>query len=334
MRHRLRITAALLGVATIALAACGSDNSASSSSTTARGATTTAGSSASTSAGAATSASGGGSSSVTVGSANFPENVLLAEIYAQALEAKGVKVNRKLNLGSREIVFPALQKGDLSLVPEYTNSLLTYVLKAKSQTPSATNVQQQVDALKSNLPDSLTVLNASTAEDKDVIVCNSQTESQYGFKTLSDLAAKAGNIVLGGPPEFQTRGGLGLKGLQSSYGATFKSFKALDEAGPVTVAALKDNTVNCADIFSTDPSISSNNFTSLTDDKNIVPNEAVLPLIDKNDASNSTVANALNAVSAKLDTPGLLALVAKVVTDKADPAQVAKGWLSQNGLSS
>jgi osmoprotectant transport system substrate-binding protein len=309
MSHRVRMTAALLGVALLGAAACGSDNSSSSSS------------------------SGGSNPSVTVGSANFPENILLMQIYGQALAAKGVKVSYKSGVGARELLFPALEKGDITVVPEYSNALLTYLLKQKNQTPSATNVQQQIDALKQNLPSSLTVLNASTAEDKDSIVCNKETIAKYGFKTLSDLAAKSSEIVLGGPPEFQTRGGLGLKGLESSYNAKFKEFKALDVAGPVTVAALKDNTVNCANLFSTDPSISANGFTSLTDDKNIVPNEAVLPLIIKTSADNKTIADQLNAVSAKLDTPGLLALVAKVVTDKADPAQVAKDWLTQNGFT-
>jgi osmoprotectant transport system substrate-binding protein len=298
------MSAALLAVAVLGFAACGSSGSKNSS-----------------------------SSSATVGSANFPENVLLMQIYGQALAAKGINVSYKPNVGSREVLLQALQKGDVTITPEYTNSLLTYILKQKNQTPTAKNVQEQIDALKKDLPSSLTVLNASTAEDKDVIVCNKDTIDKYGFKTLSDLAAKSSEIVIGGPPEFQTRGGLGLKGLESNYGAKFKSFKALDESGPVTVAALKNNTVNCGDIFSTDPSISANNFTSLTDDKNIVPNEAVLPLAAKTAADNKKIADQLNAVSAKLDTPGLEQLVAKVVTDKADPAQVAKDWLSQNGLN-
>jgi osmoprotectant transport system substrate-binding protein len=304
MFHRAKISAALLGVALLGVAACGGDNSSSSS-----------------------------SSSVTVGSANFPENILLMQMYGQALAAKGINVSYKPGVGTREILFPAIQKGDITISPEYTNALLTYVLKQKNQTPSAKNVQEQVDALKQNLPSNLTVLTPSAAEDKDVIVCNKATTDKYGFKTLTDLAAKSSEIVLGGPPEFQTRGGLGLQGLQTSYGAKFKEFKPLDTAGPITVAALKDNTVNCANLFSTDPSITANNFTSLTDDKNIVPNEAVVPLIAKASADNKTIADALNAVSAKLDTPGLEQLVAKVVTDKADPAQVAKDWLSQNGLT-
>ena len=304
MFHRVKISAAVLGVALVALAACGGDNS-----------------------------GGSSSSSVTVGSANFPENILLMQLYGQALASKGINVSYKPGVGTREILFPAIQKGDITISPEYTNALLTYVLKQKNQTPSAKNVQEQVDALKQNLPSNLSVLTPAAAEDKDVIVCNKPTEDKYGFKTLSDLAAKSGEIVLGGPPEFQTRGGLGLQGLQTSYGAKFKEFKPLDTAGPITVAALKDNTVNCANLFSTDPSITASGFTSLTDDKNIVPNEAVVPLIAKASANNKTIADALNAVSAKLDTPGLEQLVAKVVTDKADPAQVAKDWLSQNGLA-
>jgi osmoprotectant transport system substrate-binding protein len=324
MKLHARSLAALVGVAIIGLAACGSDNSSGSSATT----------TATTAAGAATTAGGGGGAvtqTLTVGSANFPENVLLAEIYAQALEAKGAKINRKLNIGSREVYYAALTSGEIDLLPEYTNSLLSFILKANNQTPTAKNVDEQVTALKAALPSNLTVLTPSTAEDKDVIVCNKQTEDKYSFKTLSDLAAKSGEIVLGGPPEFATRSPFGIPGLKSLYNANFKQFVPL-EIGPPLVDALKANAVNCANLFSTDTSISTNNFTALTDDKTIVPNEAVLPLINKAKADPNVTA-VLDAVNAKLTTDNLKAMLVEVQNDKKAEADVAKEWLSQNGFT-
>ena len=328
MRSPLRTITVLVGIAVLGLAACGSDNSSSSSSaTTAAGAATTA-------AGAATTAGGGAvTDSLTVGSANFPENVLLAEIYAGALEAKGAKITRKLNIGNRETYYKAITGGELDLLPEYTNSLLSYVLRLKdpNAVPKATNVQEQIDELKTSLPDNLTVLPASTAEDKDVIVCNKQTTDKYGFKTLSDLSAKAGEITLGGPPEFATRSPFGIPGFKQLYNASFKSFVPL-EIGPPLIDALNSNAVNCGNLFSTMSGITTNGFTALTDDKNIVPNEAVLPLISKAKATPA-VAAALAAVNAKLDTEGLKAMMVEIEVDKKAEVDVAKEWLTKEGFT-
>ena len=320
MRSPLRTITALVGVAVLGLAACGSDNSGSSSSaTTAAGTATTAGGEAIT-------------DSLTVGSANFPENVLLAEIYAGALEAKGATITRKLNIGNRETYYKAITGGELDLLPEYTNSLLSYVerLKDPNAVPKATNIEEQVTELTAALPDNLTVLPASTAEDKDVIVCNKQTTDKYGFKTLSDLAGKAGEITLGGPPEFATRSPFGIPGLKQLYNATFKSFVPL-EIGPPLIDALNSNAVNCGNLFSTMSGITTNDFTALTDDKNIVPNEAVLPLISKAKAT-AAVAAVLAAVNSKLDTEGLKAMMVEIEVDKKAEVDVAKEWLAKEGF--
>lgn len=135
---------------------------------------------------------------------------------------------------------------------------------------------------------------------------------------------------MGGPPEFQTRAS-GIPGLAKVYGVTFKSFKALDTGGPVTITALKNGQVDAADIFTTDPSIPANNFVVLEDPKSIFAAQNVLPIINKAKATDG-VKKTLNAVSAKLDTPGLTALVVKVITDKQDPDAVAKQWLTDNKL--
>lgn len=166
---------------------------------------------------------------VVVGSADFPESQLLAEIYGQALEATGHTVEYKTAIGSREIYYKAILDGEVDLLPEYTNSLLSFVLRQAdaSALPTATNVEEQIAALGDALPDTLVVGAPSTAEDKDVIVCGKAVADAYGLTTLSDLAKVADKINLGAPPEFETRAPFGLVGFKEIYGATFKSFVPL-----------------------------------------------------------------------------------------------------------
>jgi osmoprotectant transport system substrate-binding protein len=274
------------------------------------------------------SSSSGSKPAVTVGSANFPENVVLAEVYAGALSAKGFQVDKKLNVGSREAIFPAMQRGDITVLPEYTGALLSYVSKGKSK---AKTVDEQVTALKSALPAKLTVLTPSTAEDKDTVTCTKAVVDKYKLKTLDDLAKVSKNLVMGGPPELAKREGFGLKGLKAVYGIVFKQFRPLDVAGPLTVAALKSGKVDCANLFSTQSAIPQNGFVSLEDPKGLVEGEAVLPLIAK-DAATADATAALDAVDAKLTTDNLKAMVKRVEVDKDDAATVADDFLSQNGL--
>jgi osmoprotectant transport system substrate-binding protein len=136
--------------------------------------------------------------------------------------------------------------------------------------------------------------------------------------------------VLGGPPEWPSRAN-GVPGLASVYGLTFKEFKPLDVAGPLTVTALKNGQVQAANLFTTDPAIKANNFVVLDDPKSLFGAQNVIPVVSKAKAS-PTVTAALNAVSAKLDTDQLATLVTKVVVDKADASTVANDWLKANGL--
>jgi glycine betaine/choline ABC-type transport system substrate-binding protein len=140
----------------------------------------------------------------------------------------------------------------------------------------------------------------------------------------------ASQLILGAPPEFQTRVD-GIAGLAKNYGVTFKSFKPLDEAGPVTIAALKNGQVDAADIFSTDPSIAANNFVVLADPKSNFAAQNILPLVNKAKATDG-VKSTLNAISAKLTTSGVTALLVQVITNKQDPDAVAKSWLTSQGL--
>jgi osmoprotectant transport system substrate-binding protein len=274
-----------------------------------------------------TTASGPSSDSIVVGSANFPESELLADIYAQALKAKGVTVTTKLNIASRETYVPALKNGEINLIPEYTGNFAKYLDASATVTDSASALA----ALKKALPDTLAALEPAKAEDKDSVVVTRKTATDNSLTSIADLAPVAGQLVLGGPPEWKSRPN-GVPGLASVYGLTFKDFKALDAAGPLTVQALKNGQVQAANLFTTDPNIKANDFVVLQDPKNLFGAQNVIPVITASKAT-PTVTGALNAVSAKLDTDTLATLVTKVVIDKQDADTVAGVWLKAQGLA-
>lgn len=273
-------------------------------------------------AGSSGSAAAGGGKTVVVGSANFPENVLLASIYSQALQAKGVKVQEKFNIGSREVLYGQLQNGSLTVLPEYNGALLGY-LDAKN---TATGTQAVNAALLQKLPAGLAILDSAAAEDKDSLTVTQETADKNNLKSISDLTGKAAEFGIGGPPEFKTRREQQFK---DAYGLTFKEWKP---TGETTANALKDGTIQVGNVFTTDPKIVQLKLVSLTDPKNVFSSQNVTPLVNKAGV-DATATSALNAVSAKLDTAGLTALMKRVAVDKEDPSAVAKDWLKTNGLS-
>jgi osmoprotectant transport system substrate-binding protein len=272
--------------------------------------------------------SSGGSGSVVVGSANFPESQLLGEVYAQALEAKGVKVTKKFNIGSREVYYDQVKSGGITVMPEYNGALLTTSVAKDSKAVTTDQVNSE---LKAKLPATLEILDSSKAEDKDSVTVNSQTAAKYHLKSIADLKPVAGQLTIGGPSEFKTRQ-QGLLGLESKYGLKFKKFQPFDANAQTTlVKLLKDDRVQAADLFTTDPTISANKFVVLEDPQNVFSAQNVTPLVNKS-GLNDTGRAALNAVSAKLTTADLLAMMTKVVSDKDDASTVAKDWLKQAGL--
>ncbi len=324
-RRKTLALIALMSAGAIALAACGSDDKA--SSTTSAAVTTAA--AGTTAPAASTPAAGGAKPTIVAGSADFPESQLLMEIYGQQLEKNGYTVDRKPAIGAREVYYKAISADppEITMVPEYTNSLLSYVVKSKDPNAqiTAANVQEQIAALGQALPASLVVGTPSTAEDKDVIVCTKAVADKYSLKTLSDLAKVSGNITLGAPPEFETRSPFGIPGFKEKYGATFKSFVPL-KIGDIP-AALKSGSVDCGNLFSTMSVITTENFVALDDDKVIVPNEAVLPLLTKTVATPEVLA-ILDGVSAKLDTDTLKKMMVEIEVDKKAPDVVAKEYVA------
>jgi osmoprotectant transport system substrate-binding protein len=273
--------------------------------------------------------SGGEARSVVVASANFPENVILAEIYAGALKAAGVDVTTKLNVGSREVLLPALERGDVSVLPEYSGALLEYLTKGTSK---ATDTAAQVREIRAALPSGLTVLEPSAAQDQETVTCTREVVDRHGLRSLEDLARVSRELTFGGPPELPRRDGFGLRGLKSVYGIEFERFRPLDVAGPLTVSALKSGKVDCANLFSTQSAIAVNGFVSLADPRQLIASQAVVPLIAEPAATPETTA-ALDRVSGKLTTRALEQMVRQVEIDKADAAAVAQEFLREQGLA-
>jgi osmoprotectant transport system substrate-binding protein len=270
------------------------------------------------------------SPAITIGSANFPENQLLAEMYAQALEAKDVKVTRKFNIGARELYLKALKDGSIDMIPEYNGAFLA-ALSPNGEVPEGVTTTEQVDAaLKKVVPKGLEILESSPAEDKDTLTVTAATAKKDGLKSIEDLEPVAGKLTLGAGPEFKTRY-QGIVGLEKVYGLKFKAFKSLDPGGPLTKGALKKGQIQVANIFSTDPSIQTDNLVVLDDPKNLFLAQNVTPVIESAKVKGD-VASTINAVSAALTTEELTKYLGEVAIDKKSYDTVAKEFLSAKGL--
>ncbi|WP_329085418.1 MULTISPECIES: ABC transporter substrate-binding protein [unclassified Streptosporangium] len=304
---RLISTAAVLLSAALTLTACGGGDPLTSASPAPAGS------------GSASAPAAGGK--VIIGSANFPENVLLGEIYSQALAAKGVQVEEKFNIGSREVLYDQVKSGGLTILPEYIGSLLAFV----DNTTTAKSKDDVIAGLKEKLPAELEVLTPAPAEDNNSLTVTKETATKDGLTTIEDLVKVAKNYSVGGPPEFQTRQ---EKNFKDTYGLEFKEWK---KTGDATADAIKDGTVQVGNVFTTDPKIIVNDLVSLQDNKSAFAAENIAPLVNKAGV-NDTVKTTLDAVSAKLDTAGLVALMKRVAVDKDDAEAVAKDWLTQNAL--
>ncbi|WP_416442719.1 ABC transporter substrate-binding protein [Leucobacter sp. HNU] len=261
------------------------------------------------------------SNSVTVGSANFSENVLLANIYAAALSDAGFTATVKPNIGSREVVIPALKDGSIDLVPEYSGALLSY-LEPKSQVFSSEDVTA---ALKKALPKDLAMLTASPAEDKDTLVVTKATADTHGLTAIGDLKPVASGMVLGGPPENKDRRA-GVTGLKELYGLGFTEFKAVDLGGPLTVAGLKNGDLDVAFMFTTQSAIAENGFVALEDPEHMALAENIVPVL-RADRTDPKIEKALDRISAALTTEKLIEMNAKIEIEKQDPQKVARAFV-------
>jgi osmoprotectant transport system substrate-binding protein len=268
--------------------------------------------------------------SIVVGSADFPESKVVAEIYAQALQTNGFNVGRRLGIGSREAYIPALKDHSIDLVPEYIGNLLLYFEPAATVT--------MLDAVElelyKRLPGDLSILTPSPAADTDTVTVTSATATNWDLKTIADLAAHSPEVKFAAPSDFQARVS-GLVGLRQRYGLNIApgNFIAIsDDGGAVTVRALLDGTVNAANIFSTSPAIMQNHLVVLEDPEHNFLAGNIVPLVNSQKKSDR-LKNVLDAVSARMTTRGLAELNTSVSGNSGiDPDQAARNWLRDNSF--
>lgn len=276
-------------------------------------------------------AASGDLKSVVIGSADFPESKIVAEIYAQALQANGFTVVKQFGIGSRETYIPALRDHSIDLIPEYTGNLLQY-FNPKSPASKPGDVEL---ALHRSLPGDLSILNPAPADDTDTVTVTEATAQRWNLKSIADLVPYAAEVKFGAPSEFLNRD-RGLPGLKAKYGLDIKAdnFVSIsDGGGPATVKALSGGTVTAANIFSTSPAIPQNKFVVLEDPKNVFLPGNVVPLVSSQKMSED-LKKVLDAVSARLTTQDLTELNASVSGNSGvDPDEAARQWVAVNAFN-
>jgi osmoprotectant transport system substrate-binding protein len=300
---RTRLTAALAGtaIAALALAGCASSDPLSDDSTD--------------------TGDTGDSSAIVIGSQAYYSNEIIAEIYAQALEADGFEVERNFNIGQRDAYMPALEDGEIDLFPEYTGNLLQYF----EPDTTATTSEDVYAALQEALPEGLTVLDQSSATDQDSYNVTAAFAEENGLTSIADLAGIDG-LVLGGAPELEERP-YGPTGLQELYGVTV-SFQATADT---TVDELVAGNIQIANVYSADPRIETEDLVTLEDPEGLFLASNVVPVVNAEIADD--IADVINAVSAALTPEGLVALNVESTEEQRSPEDIAADWLADNGLN-
>ncbi len=270
---------------------------------------------------------------ITVGSFDFPESVLLADIYADALTTRGFPVRVLPDLGPRELVDPALMNGLVQVVPEYSGSAVEFASVGRQSATS--DVTATGRALTEQVAGrGLVAGRPSAAQDGNVIVVTAATAARYHLRSVADLARAAPRLAFGGPPECPERVYC-LLGLKQVYGLRFRVFIPLDAGGPLTLQALQAGDIGVALLFSTDPAITTDHLVVLADDRGLQPAENIVPLVRRDAVARygPRLLAVLNAVSARLTTGSLRALDARVELRGQDPRLVAESWLRTQGLA-
>jgi osmoprotectant transport system substrate-binding protein len=269
---------------------------------------------------------------VAVASFNFAESRLVAEIYAQALEDEGIPVRRELDLGPRELVFPALRQGRVDIVPEYLGSALT------AAAPAATVDRSDPEAVRTALaaaiqPWDLRLLGYADAQNQNGLVVTRATAERLDLRTVSDVGPVARRLTVGGPPECPSRRYC-LEGLADVYGLRFAAFVPLARQSYVG-QALEDYVIDLGVLFTTDGALAGDDLVVLDDDRGLQPAENLVPMVRSDilaAADGTRVAGALDEVSQRLTTASLRFLNWRVSVAGNDPASEARAWLIRQGL--
>ena len=307
-RRRLGALAALSGLGAIA-AGCSSSNPLGTSTPAAPG---TAGSAA--------------AGTLVVGSQQYYSNEIVAELYAQMLEASGFTVTRQYQIGQREIYLPELESGKIDVIPEYSGNLMQYYDKGAT----ATDPAQIVEAINKSLPQGLRALKPAEASDQDSYTVTKAFADQYGLVSIGDLTKAPQPLKLAANSEFATRP-YGPEGAKAAYGVTIELVPVEDSGGPLTLRALTDGTVQIADLYTADPSIAKNNLVILQDPKHLILPQNITPVVSEK--VDDKAAAAIDKVDAQLTVKDLQELNAQSVDKQAKSAEIASAWLKEKGLA-
>ncbi len=302
----------------VGLAACGSSSSSSSSSSTSSSTSTS-----------APSGEGASKPAVTIGDKNFPEENILGQLYAQALEAKGYKINLKSELGSSEIIYKALTSGQIQMYPEYTGTFLSAIAEQTKLPTSAAQAYSEAKAFAESK--GFTLLDYTPFYDSDALATLPAYASEHKLTSIADLAPLGKSVKLGAAPEFATRFE-GLKGLEQEYG--FKpTFKPI--AIELSYKALEGKQVDVQDVFTTDGQLLGGKFKVLADPKHVFGFQNVAPVIKQSvvSAEGPEFAATINKVSSLLTIPAIQQMNKAVTVEKQSAATVASQFLKANGLA-
>jgi osmoprotectant transport system substrate-binding protein len=312
-----------LGALALALAACGSSKSSSTSSSA------TSASQPATTATPAASGPGVGKPAVTIGDKNFPEENILGQLYAQALAAKGYKVNVKENVGSSEIIYKAFTSDQIQMYPEYTGVFLSAIAGQTKEPSSASAAFQEAKAFAEK--HGATMLEITPFFDSNVLATTPSYASAHSLASIADLKPLGKAVKLGGPPEFATRF-QGLPGIKKEYGAN-PTFVPI--AIELSYKALEGGQVNVQNVFTTDGQLLSGKFKLLADPKHVFGFQNVAPLVKKSvlSAEGPAFSQTLNKVSSLLTIKAIQQMNAAVTIDKQSATNVAHQFLSANGLT-
>lgn len=266
---------------------------------------------------------------VSMGAFDFSESLILAEVYAQALQSRGVATTPISQLTGREGTFPALESGAIDFLPEYNGNALDFLT---DQEVTETDPEAITSELRAVLaPRGVAVLESSPAENRDQLVVTAETAERYGLETVSDLVPVAGELAVGGPIEFVHRN-TGLRGLREIYGIEFGRVVQTDAGGRETVAALADGTIDVARLFSTNPLIEQNGWVVLEENRPFSLPNAITPMV-RAEVLTDEIAETVNAVSAALTTEDLVEFNRRYTIENQSPAAIARMFLEAHGLA-
>lgn len=263
---------------------------------------------------------------IVIGSQAYYSNEIIAELYAQALEADGFTVDRQFNIGQRDVYIPEIESGAIDVMPEYSGNLLQYYDKEATATTPA-DIEA---ALADVLPDNLRVLTAAEASDQDSYTTTKAFAEQWGLTSLEDLAKVTEPLTVAANAEFDSRP-YGPTGLQAAYGVTVSLTTVQDSGGPLTLKALTDGTVQLADLYTADPSIQTEDLVVLSDPKSLILPQNVIPLVSTK--VDEKAAAVIDKVDAALTADDLVALNVKSTVDQENADVIAKAWLTEKGLN-